>query len=109
MDSAGECCKISVSKHDFFLRFPSVTQHSTSSNLQLVHGIPLSTTSHRTFLERQHWQAFEARLFTGRVLMEGNPAVADFLLVAPVCTDCAMLAVVMLSSIACNVGVLPGL
>jgi len=77
---------------DFFLRLPSVTQHSTSSSLQLVQGMPLSTTSQRTFLERQHWQALEARLFTGR-LPEGKPAAVDFLFGAVAeadCTGCGM-------------------
>ena len=70
---------MSVSIHDFFRRFPSVTQHSTSSNLQLVQGMPLSTTSHLTFLLLQHWQAFDALLLTGRVLPLLRPAAADFL------------------------------
>lgn len=83
---------MSLSIVDFFLRFPSVTQHSTSSSLQFVHGMPLSTTSQRTFLERQHWQALEARLFTDR-FPDVKPAAVDFLLgaVAEVgCTGCGI-------------------
>jgi len=44
--------------------------HSTSSSLQLVHGAPCSTTLQRTFLARQHWQAFEARRLT---VLKGAP------------------------------------
>lgn len=52
--------------------------HSTSSNLQLVHGAPCSTTLHRTFRARQHWQAFDARRFTGRkVWPVGFPATVE--------------------------------
>lgn len=52
--------------------------HSTSSNLQLVHGAPCSTTLHRTFRARQHWQAFDARRFTGRkVWPAGFPATVE--------------------------------
>lgn len=68
-------CIKSPSRHDFFLLFPSVTRHSTSSRRQFVHGMPLSTTSHRTFRVRQHWQACEARLLTARPPLE-SPAAA---------------------------------
>jgi hypothetical protein len=47
-----------------FLRLLSETMHSTSSSRQFVQGAPCSTTLHRTFRERQHWQAFEALLLT---------------------------------------------
>lgn len=50
----------------YFRRLLSVTIHSTSSNLQFVQGAPCSTTLHRTFRARQHWQAFEARRLTAR-------------------------------------------
>ena len=51
-----------------FLRLLSVTMQGTSSSLQLVQGAPCSTTLHLTFLALQHWQAFDALLFTGRPL-----------------------------------------
>lgn len=61
-----------------FLRLLSVMMHSTSSNLQLVHGAPCSTTLHRTFRARQHWQALDARRFTGRkVWPAGFPATVE--------------------------------
>ena len=47
-----------------FLRLLSETIHSTSSSRQFVQGAPCSTTLQRTFLERQHWHALEALLFT---------------------------------------------
>jgi len=50
--------------------------HSTSSSLQLVHGAPCSTTLQRTFLARQHWQAFEARRLTALKL--GLPLLLVF-------------------------------
>jgi hypothetical protein len=43
----GDWWKSSPSEYVFLRRFPSVTTHSTSSNLQFVHGMPLSTTSLR--------------------------------------------------------------
>jgi len=51
--------------------------HSTSSNLQFVHGAPCSTTLHRTLRALQHWQAFDALLFTlfaGRMPFDLSPA-----------------------------------
>ena len=51
------------SSRAYFFRLLSETIHSTSSRRQLVQGI-CSTTLQRTFLARQHWQAFDARLFT---------------------------------------------
>lgn len=56
-----------------FLRLLSVTTHSTSSSLQLVQGIPWSTTSQRTLRARQQQHALEARLLIGRALAE-SPA-----------------------------------
>ncbi len=47
-----------------FLRLLSDTTQSTSSKRQLVHGAPCSTTLQRTFLDLQHWHAFEALRFT---------------------------------------------
>ena len=61
----------------YFLRLLSDTMQSTSSSLQFVHGAPCSTTLHLTFLERQHWQAFEALRFTllfGRIPFGFKPA-----------------------------------
>lgn len=60
-----------------FLRLLSVTTHSTWSKRQFVHGEPFSTTSQRTLRARQQQQAFEARLFTGRLWPE-SPAVEAF-------------------------------
>lgn len=63
-----------------FLRLLSDTMHSTSSNRQLVHGGPCSTTLQRTLRARQHWQALEALLFTllvGRVPLGFRPASVD--------------------------------
>jgi hypothetical protein len=53
-----------------FLRLLSVTMHSTSSKRQFVHGAPCSTTLHLTFRALQHWQALEARRFTGLPLAD---------------------------------------
>lgn len=55
-----------LGKQTDFLRLLSVTTHLTSSNLQLVHGEPFSTTSHRTLRALQQQQAFDARRFIGR-------------------------------------------
>ena len=52
--------------------------HSTSSNLQLVHGEPCSTTLHRTFLARQHAHAFDALLLAGLPEEALNPAKEAF-------------------------------
>jgi hypothetical protein len=99
----GDWWKSSPSEYVFLRRFPSVTTHSTSSNLQFVHGMPLSTTSlrpsvshhsrrciwlsqlaqegrayQRTLRPRQQWQALEALRFT--VLPPADkPAAEDFL------------------------------
>jgi hypothetical protein len=43
----------------------------------LVQGEPFSTTSQRTFRARQQQQAFDARLFTGR-LLPVSPALEAF-------------------------------
>lgn len=53
--------------------------HSTSSNLQFVHGAPCSVTLHLTFLARQHWHAFEAlRLTDLPLLWPSMPTWAAF-------------------------------
>lgn len=70
---------MSPSAYDFRRLLPSVTIHSTSSSRQFVQGMPLSTTSHLTFRERQQWQAFEALRLTVLPL-EGKPAAEAFLL-----------------------------
>lgn len=66
-------------EHAHFFRLLSDTMHSTSSNLQLVHGI-CSTTLQRTLRVRQHWQALDARLLTLLFFLgplEGRPASVD--------------------------------
>jgi hypothetical protein len=57
-----------TANHDvtYFLRLLSETTQSTSSRRQFVHGAPCSVTLQRTLRARQHWQALEARRFTGR-------------------------------------------
>ena len=73
LDESGEWFVLSPSARGLFLLFESLTTHSTSSRRQLVQGVPLSMTSHLTFLDRQQWQALEARRFTVRPL-DGSPA-----------------------------------
>src|SRR5437764_4764608 len=72
-EDTGDGFEASPSACGLFLLLESLTTHSTSSRRQLVQGVPLSTTSHRTFRERQQWQALEARRFTVRPLA-GRPA-----------------------------------
>jgi hypothetical protein len=64
----------------YLRRLLSVTMHSTSSSLQLVHGAPCSTTLQRTLRALQHWHAFDARLLTGLsrlLVLLLSPAAVD--------------------------------
>lgn len=70
-----------LEKANLFLLL-SVTTHSISSSLQFVHGAPCSTTLHRTLRARQHWQAFDALLFTDLLCPASPKAVDTFLFAA---------------------------
>src|SRR5271170_804457 len=78
MEEIGDWLRQSLSPYSFFRLFESLTTHSTSSSRQFVQGVPLSTTSHLTFLARQQWQAFDARRLTDRP-PPVSPAVDVFL------------------------------
>lgn len=95
VDAAGDWFRRSPSTYDFRRRLPSVTRHSTSSSLQLVHGMPLSTTSQRTLRERQQWHAFDALRFTLRP-PDDIPAADCFLLLLAGWVGAVMVATAML-------------